>query len=254
MGYPATTGLQAIDYRFTDEILNPPGEPSNHVESLYRLPCGSACFSPPVVFPDVVELPAIKNGYVTFGSPHSLAKINDRVVQLWSQTLQAVRGSRLLMFRDSLRGDVAESFRQRFRRAGVSDERLDIRSTSGRDGGYIMYLEKYNEIDICLDTFPANAGATCFESLYMGVPWLTIYGDRFFSRQTASVETRLGLCDWVAHDDMEFVQKAVHWSQHVAALAQIRMGLRTRFRQTTVGDPVSFARGLEAAYREIVMG
>jgi predicted O-linked N-acetylglucosamine transferase (SPINDLY family) len=251
IGYPATTGIAAIDYRFTDAVLNPPDEPSYHVEELYRLACGSACYVPRLNCPDAGELPALRRGYLTFGGPHNLGKLHSAVFDLWARLLHEIPTARLVLFRESIRGQGAKRLSDEFAQRNVSLDRIDLHTDSVATRGYAGYMSKYNDVDICLDTFPANAGTTCCEALWMGVPWLTTYGDRFFGRMTASILTRLDMADWILESGDEIIEKAKYWSAHFMELADLRKSLRTRMASGTLGDPQLYTKGLEEAYRDV---
>ena len=170
MGYLNTTGLKAVDYRLTDDILDPPGQPARGTEELVRLPTGMCCFATLADAPAVTPLPALRRGYVTFGSLQSLFKLNASVFDLWSDVLKALPTSRLLMFRDTLTSTGKDYISGQFRQRGISPERLDLRRGTDAPG----YLDVYGEIDFCLDTFPFSGGVSTCESMWMGVPVLSL--------------------------------------------------------------------------------
>ncbi len=248
LGYPTTTGLPTIDYRVTDAIVDPEGDETLYTEKLVRLPHGFCCFQPPSDAPAVSPLPARKSGQITFGSLHNLPKVNDQVVALWSQVLSAVPGSRLVLFRDTFRGGADEYFRDLFRRHGVESPRVEFRHAAVSDSSY---LAQYHDIDISLDTFPWSGHTTACESLWMGVPVLTLLGDRAAGRMVASVLERLGLNDWVAKSPAEYVESAQRLSGNLDALDNLRGSLRERLAASSLCNGQVFARDLEAAYREM---
>jgi predicted O-linked N-acetylglucosamine transferase (SPINDLY family) len=250
LGYPNTTGLSTIDYRLTDEVADPPGGPKRHTEELVYLAEGMCCYALSGDAPDVAPLPALRNGFVTFASPHSLCKFNARVLDLWARLLAAVPGSRLLVFRTGLTGPVRERFLAEFARRGVGAERLDLRDVNIGKLRERGYLELYSEADVCLDAFPATAHTTACEALSMGLPLVTLYGDRTWGRQSASVLERLGLGDWVARTPDEYVAVAARKAADLPALAALRAGLRGRL-MAHLGDGPRFTRALEDTYRQL---
>lgn len=248
LGYPGTTGLSSIHYRLTDAVADPPGEPPCHTEGLVRLPGGFCAYRPAADAPPVSPPPCHERGCVTFGSLHKLAKLNDAVLDLWSELLRAVPSARLLIFRDCLRGGVAEDFRQRFLRRGLGEERVLLRHQVEGPGGY---LAVYREVDVLLDAFPWGGHATACEALWMGVPVVTLRGDRHAGRMVASVLTQVGRGELIAGTREEYVATAAGLAADPERLAALRSGLRDQVRRSPLCDGAAFTRQLEAAYRDM---
>lgn len=242
-GYPNTTGLAAMDYRLTDAVMDPPGEPIRDVEELVRLP-RALCFICLENAPPVTPLPARQSGTITFGSLHKLSKLNAGVLDLWCRVLKAVPSSRLLVFRNTLVGAVREELRRQFAERGLAGDRLELRHALDARG----HLAVYDTIDVTLDTFPYGGGTTLCEALWMGVPALTLRGDRPAGRVGASLLTCAGLPEWIAGTPDAFVARAGALTSDLEHLAALRAGLRERLR-TTLCDGTTFTRGLEEAYR-----
>jgi len=248
LGYPNTTGLRTMDYRLTDAIADPPGEPVCHSEELIRLPGCFCCYAPPEQAPAVSPLPAQANGYVTFGSLQNLGKLNDAVLDLWCTLLRAVPTSRLLVFRHTLTGGTQEYFREQFTRRGIGGERLMLRHIAPAPDGYFGV---YRDVDISLDPFPWSGHTTACESLWMGVPILTLYGNRHAGRMAASLLTQLRMTGWVTRTPAEYVDRAVQIAKHPERLATLRSGLRDWMRQSPLCDGKTFTAGLEQVYRDL---
>jgi predicted O-linked N-acetylglucosamine transferase (SPINDLY family) len=250
LGYPNTTGLAAIDARLTEAVADPPGAERYYTERLVRLSEGFCCFTVPVDAPDVGPLPALHKGYVTLGSPHNLAKLNDRVLSVWAQILKRLPTARLRMFRGGLRGGVRDRLIQRFVDRGIAPERLELEDTSTESVGYAGYLAAVGKVDLVLDAFPANAGTTACEALAMGVPLVSLLGDRVYGRLSVSLLTRVGLSDWVAGSVEEYVELAVKHGSDVEGLSRVRGELRGRVK-ARLGEGRRFTRALEQAYRDL---
>jgi len=257
LGYMNTTGLTTMDYRITDEILDPPSLPSpaaggglgggcRDTEELLRLPNGMCCFAPPVDAPPITPLPALSRGYVTFGSLHGLLKLNTRVFDLWSRVLLALPTAHLLMFHDTVVGTAQDRIRKEFGDRGVTADRLDLRQGSCGPG----YLSIYNEIDVSLDAYPWTGGVTTCESLWMGVPMLSLCGVRPASRNSAALLARVGLADWAMPTVEQVVAFAERLTDGFDRLATLRATLRDRM-SSTLCDAKRFTRELEDAYRDI---
>ena len=246
LGYLNTTGLDTVDYRLTDDALDPPSQPSRDTEELFRLPGGMCRFAPPVDAPAVAPLPATRRGHLTFGSLSSLQKLNPQVFDLWSLVLKAVPTSRFLMFHHHLTDTACARIRQEFTERGVPNERLDLRQGAYSPG----YLQVYEEIDVSLDTLPYTGGVTTCESLWMGVPVLTLQGRRPVGRNAAALLSRVGLPEWVVHSPDQFVSTAARMANDIGGLEQLRMQLRDRVR-TKLCYAERFTRTLEDAYRSM---
>lgn len=244
MGYPGTTGMDAMDYFFSDRFLLPPGQfDSQFTEKIVQLPA-SAPFLPSKDAPPVNALPALGNGYVTFGSFNRLSKLSREVIALWAQLMRAIPDSRMVL------GGMPENGKydmllEWFAQEGIARERLDFHPRSGMGD----YLNLHHQVDICLDTFPYNGGTTTLHALWMGVPTLTLAGSTAAGRSGAAVLGHVGLEAFVAHDAADFVQKGLYWAGNPTALSAIRAELRERFAQSAIGHPEWVAAGLERALR-----
>jgi len=244
IGYPGTTGLGAMDYYLADRFFLPPGQfDSQFTEKIVQMPA-SVPFSPFENAPPVNSLPAMSNGYVTFGSFNRLSKLSQPVVALWAQLLRALPDSRMVlggMPQDGRYGALIEWFAGE----GIARERLGFHPRSSME----HYLGLHHQVDICLDTFPYNGGTTTLHALWMGVPTLTLAGDTAAGRSGASILGRVDLETFVAHDAADFVEKGLSWSRSLAALSDIRAGLRKRFEDLAAGRPEVVAASLERALR-----
>ncbi len=244
MGYPGTTGLRSMDHYFSDRYLLPPGEfDDQFTEKLVHLPA-SAPFLPSQDAPSINELPALANGYVTFGSFNRTSKISRSVVAVWAQILRAVPDARMVlggMPEDGKYANLIEWFIEE----GIARERLDFYQRSNMAD----YLKLHHKVDLCFDTFPYNGGTTTLHSIWMGVPTLTFAGDTVAGRTGAGVLSHAGLQAFIAYDEKEFVRKGVEWAGDLQALAEIRANLRERFSSSAAGRPELIAAGLAHALR-----
>ncbi len=249
LGYPNTTGLRAIDYRLTDTVADPPGQEAVHTEELVHLPRGFLCYAPPEAAPAISPLPAAERGCVTYGSFNHLAKMTHEVIRVWAGILQRAAGARLVLknrsFQDS---SVRDRYKALFAQEGITAERIDL---LGFVPSSTDHLGLYHRIDIALDTFPYNGTTTTCEALWMGVPVITIAGNRHAGRVGASLLTRVGLTDLIADTQDEYVDVAVRLAHDVERLAALRTGLRGQLARSPVCDGKAFAEQLEEAYRNM---
>lgn len=246
LGYFATTGVSAIDYILGDQHVLPTHEASHFVERAWRLPDSYLCFTPPQLQVPAGPLPMSANGAVTFGCFNHLVKLNDAVVALWARVLRAVPGSRLFLKTKQLDdASVGQATCARFAAHGIDVARLTLEGESSRR----KLLATYNHVDIALDPYPYPGGVTTLEALWMGVPVLTRRGDRFLSHVGESILNTVGLPQWIAADDHEYVAKAVAFAARHDYLKDLKAGLRQRLLASPLCDAPRFARNLEAAFR-----
>lgn len=244
LGYLGTTGIAEMDYVLADALTLPAQDEANFAEAVWRLPETYLCFTPPEFELDVNPLPALANGYVTFGSFNNLAKMNDAVVALWARILFAVPASRLFLKAPQLREAVVRNnVIQRFASHGIDPGRLSMKDHVPR----AEYLLPHHAVDIALDPFPYPGITTTVESLWMGVPVLTLAGDRFPSRQGVGLLTNSGLPEWIAADPDDYVARAVAHAGDLARLAALRCKLRQQLRGSPLLDAERFARHFEDA-------
>lgn len=250
LGYPNSTGLSRIQYRFTDGVADPLGASDHlHTEELVRLPGGFLSFFPPPDSPAIPPLPALTNGYLTFGSFNNLAKVTPEVVAVWSRILRELPLSRIIMKRSSFHDHATRDyFRGMFVDNGVEQERVELLPSTDT---HSEHLKIYDAIDIALDTFPYNGTTTTCEALWMGVPVVALRGDRHAGRVGASILSRVGLDEFVAEDMDAYVSKIVALAQNHDRLAFLRGTLRDRMAVSPLCDGPGFCRILENAYREM---
>lgn len=245
-GYPGTTGLSAIDYRLTDPYLDPSGEDDSHYsEYSVRLPDSFWCYDPLTDEPQVNELPALSNGFVTFGCLNNFCKVNDGVLDLWAQILQAVPRSRLLMLapQGRERALVSEKFEQR----GLTGPRVEFVDRQSR----LQYFQTYHRIDLCLDPLPYNGHTTSLDSFWMGVPVISLIGKTVVGRAGWSQLCNLGLKELAAQTSEEYVALVMRLSTDFHKLQCLRTSLRGRMRASPLMDGKRFARHVELAFRQM---
>jgi protein O-GlcNAc transferase len=245
LGYLNTTGLAAMDYQICDAYTNPPDEGlQGRVEEPARMPACQWCMPKVDDLPPENSLPMLSKGHVTFGSFNNLAKVNDRVVEVWAAILRELPDAKLIVFGvPSSRAE--DQMRTMFGASGVDAGRLDLRTLSDRR----TYNLGYHEVDIALDPFPYNGGTTSFDSLAMGVPFITLAGDRPMARGGLSILMNVGLPELVANSPAQYVAIARALATDQPRLQMLRAGLRSRLAQSPPGDVARFTRDLEALYR-----
>jgi protein O-GlcNAc transferase len=249
LGYIDTTGMDAIDYRLSDPFVDLPGMTERfHSEELVRLPQTFACYSPPAEAPAVGPLPALANGYVTFGSFNILPKINQPLLECWCEVMNRVPRSRLVVLADGLKyPSVQRSIFELFQRGGVEPERLTLLDQLSMD----EYLATHQRVDVSLDSFPVNGHTVTCHGLWMGVPAVCLAGSTYCQRLGFSVMSNLGLGELVGQTAGEYVNIAVKLAGDLPRLAELRGTLRQRMSQSPLMNRTRFARQVEEAYRNL---
>lgn len=247
LGYPHTTGLKNIQYRLVDELTDPGTETAHATEQLHRLSKSFLCYSPPPDAPMVSSLPCEDGGSITFGSFNEAKKISHEVLGLWAKVLKAAPGSRLLLKAGSFDDEVVRrDVEARFLRKGIGADRLEIVARTPSRAEHLAY---YGRVDVALDTFPYHGTTTTCEAMWMGVPTVSLRGDRHASRVGASLLHSVGLDALIANSHEEFVNAAISLTNDLPALKKLRAGLRERMWTSPLCDAPGFTGDLEAAYR-----
>lgn len=250
LGYPNTTGLDAMDYRLTDAVADPPGaSEGRHTEALWRLPGCFLCYRPPAWI-DAAAAPVPATS-ITFGSFNNSSKIRPGVVAAWARILAGVPGSTLLLKMRAFEDPLArEDLRTRFAHQGIAPHRLLLVGKVADEAGH---LARYAGVDIALDTFPYAGTTTTCDSLWMGVPVVTLAGVTHAGRVGASLMNAAGLGELVANSIDEYVNLAIDLATNPRRLQAQRKGLRERVAASPLTDGARFTRDFEAALREIWM-
>ena len=243
LGALASTGFDPVDYWITDHHVHPADTTEPHCEQLYRLDRCFACYSAPRAGEVLLPPP---DRPVTFGSFNTTWKLKQPVVELWARVLAAVPGSRLLLKARQLSDATRrQQLTAQFAAAGLDAGRLDLRGEVPLDQHYALY----GELDVALDPFPFNGGVTSFEALWMGVPLVTLAGDRFISRMGLSMLEALGRPQWIAQTPEAYVEVAAALALDPQQRRRLRADQRQRVADSPLCDGVGLARALERAYR-----
>jgi len=246
LGYLNTTGMKAIDYRITDSLMDPPNVADRfHKEKLIRLDPASWCYRAPKDVPEIIAAPCESNGYVSFGSFNHVAKLNDNVLECWSQILAQCPNSRLKLI-GVPDGSTVQRLVEPFLRRGIAAERLHIRGRLPRN----EFLFEMAHTDIALDPFPYCGGATTCESLWMGLPVIALAGDFGFSRSSSAIIAQARQQEQIAVSEKEYVRKAVDLAE--SGVATLRDSMRDRLRSSELMNEHGFVHRLETTYRALL--
>ena len=245
----ATSGLDAMDYYLTDDIIHPLNTEEKFTEQLYRLP---TYYQYPTHkgLPSINDSPAIQNGYITFCCFNKPEKIGEEVIKLWAAVLQAIPNSRLLLkyFSHYSEPLMRERTIERFRRQNISEDRLILNAATDKQ---LDHLTVYHQADIALDPFPFNGATTTFEALTMGVPVITLTGDHFVSRVATSLVTHVGHSEFAAESYDQYVDIAKNLTDNIDNLNSIRQNLRQQLLNSSLCDGINYAKNVEVAFRNM---
>lgn len=250
LGYPGTTGLLTIDFRITDSLVDPEGRTDKfHTERLIRLPRCAWCYEPDAVAPEVGPVPALKNGYVTFGCFNNMAKLNPDLFAVWADILLRVPGSHLrLKARTLTDAGVCDELKAYFTEKGIAAERLEF---FGHTRKIHEHLNHYHEVDIALDSFPYHGTTTTCEAMWMGCPVVTRAGGAHVSRVGVSLLTTVGLEEFICESREAYIDKAVALAGDIGRLEALRAGMRKRLQASPLMDQAGFARAFEDGLHEM---
>lgn len=237
--------MDTMDYRITEPNLDPLGVDDFYREKSVRLPDTFWCYDPLRSEPAVNALPGLEKGFVTFGCLNNFCKVNEEVLQLSARVLKAVDGSRMII--QCPEGSCRRSLLDLMQREGIDRDRIELIGRCSRS----QYLELYHRIDVGLDTFPYNGHTTSLDSFWMGVPVITLVGQKVVGRAGLSQLTSLGLTELIARTPEEYVRIAAGLAGDLERLAELRRTLRPRLRASPLMDGPRFARNMEAAYRRM---
>ncbi|MBS1723682.1 MAG: tetratricopeptide repeat protein [Armatimonadetes bacterium] len=244
LGYSGTTGLPNMDLLLADEATVPSGDERFYTEAVVRLPQSLFCFDPARLPSPSGNLPSVAKGHVTFGSFNNVSKLSPKTVALWSQVLTAVPESvmRVKSFHLSEQG-VADRLLRLFAQNGVSSDRIEVRGWTPEGAQFA----DYNEVDIALDSHPYSGATTTIEALAMGVPVVSLTGDRYASRMSHSLMTAVGRGEWSCETDEQFVDTAVSLASDPVALTQIRSSLRGEVEASPLCDHEAYTEAFLSA-------
>ncbi|MBL8833746.1 MAG: hypothetical protein JNL71_15245, partial [Rhodospirillales bacterium] len=246
LGYGGTTGLAAIDWYIGDERLVPPGGESAFVERVWRMPKTAFVYGPPDEMPAVGALPARSAGHATFGCFSRTVRFNVPTFRTWARVLARVPGARLLLNAGVFgEAETRALFARRFAECGGDAGRLDLVYTSPQPATWAAY----GRVDVALDPFPHNAGATTFEALWMGVPVVSKRDRIPLGRFGDSILGACGLADWVVDTEDAYVERAVAAARDPDSLEALRGELRSRMDRGALCDGKAFAGDFAAAIR-----
>jgi predicted O-linked N-acetylglucosamine transferase (SPINDLY family) len=248
LGYPNTTGIPTIDYRITDSTTDPKKNEHLYTEKLiYIDPC-FLCYSPQEDVPLSHLKASCQN--IIFGSFNNIGKLNDDVVQVWSKILKNLPGSIIMLksagFTDK---DTQHLWRKKFNNLGINDHQVLF-------SGYIPDIKKHlsvcHNVDIALDTFPYNGTTTTFETLWLGIPVITLSGNSHVSRVGHSILKSIGLEELVAHSKDEYVNKVIQLASNKFLLKMFRKQLRNLMKQSVLTDGKTFTRQIEYKFQKMM--
>jgi len=235
-GYLATTGIKNMDYIVADKITIPDDNKEFFTEKIYQLPNIWSCYSPIKFSPNINYKP--HNNSITFGSFNNFLKYNHSVIEVWSQILNSITNSKLILIYSKIDSAfIKKKIIEDFSKFKVNEKKIIIKSLQER----YDVLNFYNEIDIALDPFPYSGCATSFEASWMGCPILTKRGKTFLSRTGESINSNVGLKDFIAESDEDYIKKAIYYSNNYKDLQEIKKKLSIYCRNSNIFNTKPFA-------------
>lgn len=246
LGFDRTSGLRAMDWRITTNNSEHGNVDHWSTERIWRLD-GRFCYQPLPDAPGVSEPPFDRKGFLTFGFLGNHARVGSTFLRAAARLLAAIPDAQLALLCREGEDEAHKNFKRGFfTAAGIDPERVRFLPRRSPESNFLAY---YHEVDITLNSFPAEGGTTLCESLWMGVPALVLDRPEALRHAGRGVLEHMGLSDWVAPDLETWLHIAQAWNQNRAALAALRSQLRERMANSSLCDAPSAMRAIEAAYR-----
>lgn len=246
LGYFGTLGIPEIDYIISDDTLVPNDEDQYFTEKVYKLP-GCHMHADLYNIPnDITELPYLKNGYITFGSMNNAHKISTKMIAYWAEILKGVENSKLYLDARALSSECNQNYLiQQFQEQGIEKDRLIMNASLERP----KYLQSFSNIDIALDSTPYGGGTTTIETLRMGIPVITLYGNKWISRQASTFLKAIKHEELIAHDMNEYINKAIELASDIERLKTYRTNLKSEMKVNLNSD--DYVKKFEAAIEDM---
>lgn len=236
---PGSTGIPEIDYFIGGPHVTPKVEENHYIEKIFRLPEISMCFTPPDFEVEINSLPALRNNFITFGCINKLTKVNNDVILLWSKVLSSVKGSKIFLKNKDLDDKkVFTKTLEKFKKNNINEDRIIL---EGGSKSRKELLQAYNRIDIALDPFPFQGNTSTIESVWMGVPVITLKGNRYLFHFGESINSNLNMNNWIAKNHEEYISKSLEFASDIKQLSKIRKTLRQIALKSPVFDAVRFS-------------
>ncbi|MGA3068558.1 MAG: tetratricopeptide repeat protein [Tepidisphaeraceae bacterium] len=245
LGYPGTTGMAAIDYRLSDSSIDPPESSDQYTETTLRLPRSYLCWEWSGKDVPVGPLPARSNGFVTFGCLNNFCKATPDVLRTWGDLMSALPTSRLILRSPS--GSTSQRVLEILGQCGINADRVELIARVPWD----EYVGLYHRMDITLDPFPYCGHTVSLDSLWMGVPVVTLSGEKAVGRGGRSLLSNLGLAELIAFTPGQYVKIALDLAGDLDRMESLRQGMRARMQASPLMDAPGLARDLESAYRQV---
>jgi protein O-GlcNAc transferase len=248
LGYADTTGLDTIDYRLIDSVTDPePWADKLASETLYRLPTPFLCYDPGDVWEGIVSQRKPEPGKIVFGTFNEAPKFSPSAVRLWCEILKRIPEAELVIkCRPFGEHKTKEFMLENLAKYGIQENRVKLLGFIPSNTGHIS---TYDVMDVALDPFPYNGTTTSCEAMWMGVPFITREGDRHCARVGMSLLKSVGLDDWIAYSDEEYVEKAVMVSKNPDKLWEVKRTLRQKMQESALCDSKGFAKKFCTALR-----
>lgn len=246
LGVLSSTGIEAMDFRIADRGLVPTHLLQNCTESIVYLD-HHLHWDPPQIIQQLPLFPppVTTKGYITFGSSNRTYKLNDKVIQTWSEILKQVPNSKLSLKSASFEHiEEIEFFQKAFLKQGIEKERLIFTGQTSTPE-HIAHNSSY---DIALDPFPYQGGLTTFEALHMGRAVVTLdYPGG--SRAPISILETLKQPNFIASNPEEYISLAINLANDIPLLIDISKKMRRLLLKSTIFNGFKYTKDIEKIYR-----
>ncbi len=244
LGYPVTTGLPAIDYRIAGRRNVPAGAEAYFTEQIVRMPAGELCFKPDRWAASGSAPVRDPQAPMVFGALHETSSLTPETLSLWLRVINRVPGATLLIAAPE---GALEHLAARLSATGFEAARFELVARAERDAS----LSMYERFDVGLDAYPRARASNALQSLWMGVPLVTLRGTTAAANSRASLLEEAGAAELVAASADDYVKIAAGLAGDRARLVRWRQELRERLERSALLDAKGFTRALESAFRSM---
>jgi predicted O-linked N-acetylglucosamine transferase (SPINDLY family) len=248
-GFLDSVGFPEIDYMIADPYVITKEQEKNYSEKIIYMPNVWSTLDTSLINLPLYKITnQINQKFILFGSPASPLKINNKVLLLWATILNKTQNTKIIFSNINYKDlDIKNSILSFLSNQQIDEQRIIFKIPASRD----EFLKNLAEFDIVLDTFPYSGGTNNLESAWLEIPILTMEGNNFLSRCGSSINMNLGMEDWIAKSNDEYIEKAVLFSSNKKILSDYKKKLANEKSANKIFNNRLFAKDLLNIFKDL---